>query len=207
MSIVSNITSIKLMDDSSDSMIQSVKIEIEDSSSGSFATASISITGTPTGVGSFVVESVTSDRVFEFDQTTSIVDIYQSIDTFINSHPADANFSSTFDSNGVYLTAKHKYASINGSDLGARFLQSSGLSFNITPPSGGVDPTPTGFLDIGFDGSYSTRNIHQTYEAQVLSDRSAFAGKMRSELTLPTPTEVVTDYDANGNVTQVQLLF
>jgi len=195
------------MDDQQSAVVQNVRLELEDDSSGAYATGSISFSGTPSGAGSFLIGAVSSDEIFHFDQNSTILSIHEAISNFVNSHPLSANFSATFDASAVYLTSKFQYSGINNLDLQASFITASGLTVNVVAPSGGIDPTPTGYLDISFDGSFSARNIDSSYDSKVIADRSYFVGKMRSEISLPAIDETVIDRDVNGDITQVQILF
>ena len=205
MAILSQLEEVRFSTDQQDGVFVACTLRYSDDTSGEFATASIAFSGTPTTAGSYTIDSI-YDEEFTFDETDTIALIHERLANFIN-NKVGCEWNATHSSASVELTSRFRGDGYNESDLSTTFVTASGLSVTVTPPSGGVQPTAFGSMFLNFDGTHTTCNIDQSYASQVLADRSAFVGKMRSELTLPTPTEVFTDYDANGNVTQVQMLF
>ena len=207
MAIQRKLDCIKFAGSGQDAEFTSVDIEYTDPDSGAYATASISFSGTPSGAGAYKLPRITSN-LFEFDQTDSILDIHQRLADFINNSTSSQvqQWSATFDASAVTLITTEKSSLLNA-DLGETFVTAAGLTINVVAPSGGVDPTQTGGLNLMFDGSHSKLNMHSSYDAEVVSDRAYYVGKMRSEISLPAIQETVETCDANGDVIETILFF
>jgi len=206
MAIVRKLTSIRFAGSGQDAELTSVDLEYTDDTSGAHATAAISFSGSPSGAGSFSLSSGVITGQLTFDQTDTLALIHERLSDFINNHD-DSEWDATHSATEVSLTSKFKGGGYNVTELDAVFETASGLSVVVTPPSGGVDPTPTGQLNLMFDGSHSKMNMHSSYNSDVINDRAYFVGKMRSELSLPSIQETVETCDANGDVIETILFF
>ena len=205
MAIVRTLRTIKFAGSGQDAELTSVDLEYTDDASGAYATGGqISLSGTPNADGIFRI-GYFSDIDFHFSHTDSLTVIHEKIKDLINSQ--SSVFSATSDASGVYLTALFKGAGLNVSDFELSMVTASGLSISAVAPSGGIDPTPTGQLNLMFDGSHSKINIHSSYDSDVINDRAYFVGKMRSEISLPAVQETVETCDANGDVIETILFF
>jgi len=205
MAIVRTLRTIKFGGSGQDAELTSVDLEYTDDASGAFATGGqISLSGTPNSSGSFKIGFFSSVD-FDFLQSDSLAVIHQKIEDFINSN--SSIFSATSDSSAVYLTALQKSSAYNSFNFEAAMVTASGLSISEVSPTGGIDPTPTGQLNLMFDGSHSKINIHSSYDSDVINDRAYFVGKMRSEISLPAPQETVETCDASGDVIETILFF
>jgi len=205
MAILSHIRTIKFAGASSSAELTSVDLEYTDDASGAFATGGqISLSGTPSSSGSFKIGFFSSVD-FDFLQSDSLAVIHQKIEYFINSN--SSIFSATSDAAGVYLTALEKASFYNTLDFQAAMVTASGLSISAVSPTGGIDPTQTGQVNLMFDGTHSKVNMDSTYNTKLVIDRSYYVGKMRSEISLPAIQETVETCDANGDVIETILFF
>ena len=204
MAIVRTLRTIKFGGSGQDAELTSVDLEYTDDASGAHATAAVSFSGTPSGAGSYQIKGIT-DEVFSFDQTDTLALIHERLADFINSFAGE--WDATHSATEVSLVSKERGEGYNFSDLTTQFQTASGLSVTITPPSGGVQPTPIGCLNLMFDGNHSKLNMHSSYDSDVINDRAYFVGKMRSEISLPAPQETVETCDASGDVIETILFF
>jgi len=205
MAVEGTVLSAKFDDEGGEAAIVSVKYCYKDEESFTPASASLALTGTPVGNGSFIVQFFTSVP-FEFTDADSLADIHGRVADYVNENWD--KIDAVADGSGVVFTYNVESFELNGTELEASMVDAQGLSISSTAFSGGTATLPQGQLLMFVDGSSTEINMDASYVAAANTHRAAFAlASTREDLDLPTPAATIVDKDPEGNVRQAQVFF